>query len=51
MNKDYKKQMEKADVLLVFTDSDGYREYGDVVSEGYNMLYSNNQGFLLRKQQ
>ena len=51
VNKDYKKRMEKADVLLVFTDSDGYREYGDVVSEGYNMLYSNNQGFLLRKQQ
>jgi len=50
VNRDYKHKMKDADVLLVFTDSDGYRKYGDVVREGYNMLYSNNQGFLLKKQ-
>lgn len=50
VNKEYKHKMKEADILLVFTDSDGYREYGEVVREGYDMLYSNNQGFLLKKQ-
>lgn len=50
VDKEYKKKMKEADYLVVFTDSEGYREYGDVVAKNYNMLYSNNQGFLLEKQ-
>jgi len=50
VDREYGKKMEKADYLLVFTDSDGFAEYQDLILEGYEILFSNNVGLFLKAQ-
>ena len=48
VDEEYGEKMEEADYLLVFTDSDGFAAYQDLILDGYEVLYSNDLGLFLK---